>query len=46
MSRARYMQGLHLDGLVYLRASPATCHARLRKRGRGEEAAVTIEYLT
>jgi deoxyguanosine kinase len=32
-------------GFIYLRASPAVAHARMRKRSRGEEAFVALEYI-
>ena len=34
------------EGFVYLRTSPETCHRRLRRRARGEETGVSLEYLT
>jgi len=37
---------LMYDGLIYLRTSPETCHFRLRKRNRSEEASVPLDYLT
>jgi deoxyadenosine/deoxycytidine kinase len=39
------LPGLVPDGFLYLRASPETCHARLRSRGRDEETGVPLEYL-
>lgn len=38
-------KALRIDGLVYLRCAPATCHGRLQKRARDEEAGVPLEYL-
>lgn len=38
-------EDLRIDGAVYLRAQPSTCMARLRKRGRPEEASVPVDYL-
>jgi deoxyadenosine/deoxycytidine kinase len=38
-------RALRIDGLVYLRCSPATCHDRLQKRSRQEEAGVPLGYL-
>lgn len=32
--------------VLYLRSEPAACAARARKRGRAEESALTLEYLT
>ncbi len=32
------------DGFIYLRAAPETCHARIAKRNRSEEAGVPFEY--
>ena len=34
-----------LDGIIYLRASPEVCHARIAGRARGEEAAIPLTYL-
>ncbi|KAH9309095.1 hypothetical protein KI387_037006, partial [Taxus chinensis] len=39
------LPGLVPDGFIYLRASPDTCHNRLRLRKRAEEQGVTLEYL-
>lgn len=36
---------LRLDGAVYLRTTPATCLARMRRRGRAEEAGMALPYL-
>ncbi|KXZ43089.1 hypothetical protein GPECTOR_102g42 [Gonium pectorale] len=33
------------NGIVYLRASPDTCMARLRKRARSEEGGIPLAYL-
>jgi len=41
----RSFNGLHLDGIVYLRSSPGTCLERLRKRHRTEESGIGEEYL-
>ncbi|KAA0163747.1 hypothetical protein FNF27_07882 [Cafeteria roenbergensis] len=38
-------KALRIDGLVYLRCAPATCHQRLHKRARDEEAGVPLSYL-
>ena len=37
--------GLYLDGIVYLRAAPETCHRRLHIRHRSEEESVPLTYL-
>jgi hypothetical protein len=34
-----------VDLIVYLRTSPTVAHERLKKRGREEEAWVTLDYL-
>jgi deoxycitidine kinase len=34
-----------LDGIIYLRATPDVCLARLRARGRPEEAELSLAYL-
>jgi deoxyadenosine/deoxycytidine kinase len=34
-----------LSGVVYLRTSPEVCHARLTRRARAGEHAVTLDYL-
>jgi len=34
------------NGFLYLRASPETCHRRLKKRAREEETTVGVDYLT
>ncbi|XP_058087268.1 uncharacterized protein LOC131234426 [Magnolia sinica] len=39
------MPGLIPDGFIYLRASPDTCHKRLKLRKREEEGGVTLDYL-
>ena len=36
---------LRPDGVLYMRTQPSTCHVRLRKRARAEEAAVSMDYL-
>ncbi|XP_063050471.1 deoxyguanosine kinase, mitochondrial isoform X2 [Engraulis encrasicolus] len=36
---------LQLEGVIYLRASPETCMARLGKRNREEERGVQLDYL-
>jgi deoxycitidine kinase len=36
---------LRIDGAVYVRTQPQTCLARLRQRGRAEEATIPVEYL-
>jgi deoxyadenosine/deoxycytidine kinase len=33
------------DGFIYLRANPATCFNRLKKRARAEEDKVDLDYL-
>jgi deoxyadenosine/deoxycytidine kinase len=33
------------DGFIYMRTDPSTCHRRLKKRARHEEAAVSLDYL-
>ncbi|CAI5956423.1 unnamed protein product [Closterium sp. NIES-64] len=40
------LPGLVPDGFIYLRANPHTCHQRLKQRARGEEAGVSLDYLT
>ncbi|KAG9444161.1 hypothetical protein H6P81_015501 [Aristolochia fimbriata] len=39
------LPGLVPDGFIYLRASPDTCHKRLKLRQRTEEGGVTLDYL-
>lgn len=39
------LPGLVPDGFIYLRASPDTCHNRMRLRKRAEEQGVSLEYL-
>ncbi|XP_077241415.1 uncharacterized protein LOC143881949 [Tasmannia lanceolata] len=39
------LPGLIPDGFIYLRASPDTCHKRLKLRKRVEEGGVTLDYL-
>ncbi|XP_028796991.1 uncharacterized protein LOC114752402 [Neltuma alba] len=39
------LPGLIPDGFIYLRASPDTCHKRMRLRRREEEGGVTLDYL-
>ncbi|XP_070207231.1 thymidine kinase 2, mitochondrial-like [Littorina saxatilis] len=34
-----------LDLIVYLRASPETCHKRIEARNRSEESSVSLDYL-
>lgn len=41
----RSFDGLHLDGIVYLRSSPDTCLRRLKRRSREEESTVDAKYL-
>lgn len=41
----RVLPSIVPDGFVYLQASPTTCHQRLLRRSRSEEAAVDISYL-
>eukprot|EP00884_Botryococcus_braunii_P010284 jgi/Botrbrau1/19257/Bobra.0073s0007.1 len=40
-----WMPSLVPDGFIYLKAEPTTCMERMKKRGRGEEAQVSISYL-
>ncbi|KAM9311623.1 deoxyguanosine kinase, mitochondrial-like [Gastrophryne carolinensis] len=40
-----FEQRAALDGILYLRATPAKCFERLLKRGRKEEKTVTQKYL-
>ncbi|KAJ7425493.1 hypothetical protein WISP_23221 [Willisornis vidua] len=37
--------GTALHGFLYLRATPQTCLARLRRRARSEEGGIQLEYL-
>lgn len=39
------LPGLIPDGFIYLRASPDTCHKRMKSRKRTEEGGVTLDYL-
>ncbi|KAK4795141.1 hypothetical protein SAY86_013135 [Trapa natans] len=39
------LPGLVPDGFIYLRASPDTCHKRMKLRKRAEEGGVSLEYL-
>ncbi|XP_028800226.1 uncharacterized protein LOC114755506 isoform X2 [Neltuma alba] len=39
------LPGLIPDGFIYLRASPDTCHKRMKLRKRAEEGGVTLDYL-
>lgn len=39
------LPGLIPDGFIYLRASPDTCHKRMKSRKRAEEGGVTLDYL-
>ncbi|KAI4324193.1 hypothetical protein L6164_023750 [Bauhinia variegata] len=39
------LPGLIPDGFIYLRASPDTCHKRMKIRKRAEEGGVSLEYL-
>nr|XP_017178807.1 uncharacterized protein LOC103401315 isoform X2 [Malus domestica] len=39
------LPGLVPDGFIYLRASPDTCHQRMKLRKRAEEDQVSLEYL-
>ncbi|KAI5356022.1 Hypothetical predicted protein [Prunus dulcis] len=39
------LPGLIPDGFIYLRASPDTCHKRMKLRQRAEEGGVSLEYL-
>lgn len=39
------LPGLIPDGFIYLRASPDTCHKRMKLRRRAEEGGVTLDYL-
>lgn len=34
------------DGFIYLQTDPKTCYQRLKKRNRGEEQEVSMQYLT
>ncbi|XP_012943903.2 thymidine kinase 2, mitochondrial-like [Aplysia californica] len=38
-------EDIHVDLIVYLRASPEVCSKRIQKRNRSEEAGVPMEYL-
>ncbi|KAF4373682.1 hypothetical protein F8388_010710 [Cannabis sativa] len=40
------LPGLIPDAFIYLRASPDTCHKRMKLRKRNEEGGVTLEYLS
>lgn len=39
------LPGLIPDAFIYLRASPDTCHKRMKLRKRSEEGGVSLEYL-
>lgn len=39
------LPGLIPDGFIYLRASPDTCHKRMKMRKREEELGVSLDYL-
>ncbi|KAJ9145962.1 hypothetical protein P3X46_028287 [Hevea brasiliensis] len=39
------LPGLIPDGFIYLRASPDTCHKRMKLRRRAEEGGVSLDYL-
>ncbi|GAU22229.1 hypothetical protein TSUD_227650 [Trifolium subterraneum] len=39
------LPGLIPDGFIYLRASPDTCHQRMKLRKREEEGGVSLDYL-
>ncbi|KAJ7982754.1 Deoxycytidine kinase [Quillaja saponaria] len=40
-----FLRGLIPDGFIYLRASPDTCHKRMKLRRRAEEGGVSLDYL-
>ncbi|KAF8376959.1 hypothetical protein HHK36_030330 [Tetracentron sinense] len=39
------LPGLIPDGFIYLRATPDTCHKRMKLRKRAEEGGVSLDYL-
>ncbi|CAL1409950.1 unnamed protein product [Linum trigynum] len=39
------LPGLIPDGFIYLRATPDTCHKRMKHRKREEEGGVSLDYL-
>ncbi|CAN1293766.1 Deoxycytidine kinase [Linum perenne] len=39
------LPGLVPDGFIYLRATPDTCHKRMKHRQRAEEGGVSLDYL-
>jgi deoxyadenosine/deoxycytidine kinase len=41
-----YAEDFMLDGIVYIDATPETCHRRIAQRSREGESSISLEYLT